>query len=78
MIKDVLYFLAPGSPVLVRMFPPPMYEVPDNALFEITGVLQVLPAWIAAAALARRVLGRRPAPPGVVDGSVDYRTGSMR
>ncbi|WP_437811910.1 hypothetical protein [Sorangium sp. So ce1078] len=77
-LKDALYFLAPGSPVLVRMFPPPTYEVPDNALFEITGVLQVVPAWVAAAALARRVLGRRTARPGAVRPPSAYRMGSMR
>ncbi|WP_437640355.1 hypothetical protein [Sorangium sp. So ce854] len=60
-VKDALYFLAPGSPVLLRLFPPPTYVMPDNALFEITGVLQVVPAWIAATALARRLLGPRAA-----------------
>ncbi|WP_437723800.1 hypothetical protein [Sorangium sp. So ce861] len=89
-LKNALYFLAPGSPVLARMFPPPMYEVPDNALFEITGVLQVVPAWIAAAALARRAVGRwttRPgnaappgeaARPGAIETPGAYRMGSTR
>ncbi|XYH97186.1 hypothetical protein ACMHYB_57040 [Sorangium sp. So ce1128] len=70
-LKDALYFLAPGSPALLRLFPPPVYEMPDDALFEITGVLQVLPAWVAATALARRLVGRRTAHPGSVDRSRD-------
>jgi hypothetical protein len=36
-----------------------IYVMPDNAIFEITGVLQVIPAWVAAAALARRLLDLR-------------------
>lgn len=58
-LKDALYFLAPRSPALLRLFPPPTYVMPDNAIFEITGVLQVIPAWVAAAALARRLLDLR-------------------
>ncbi|MGK4008354.1 hypothetical protein WMF31_37420 [Sorangium sp. So ce1036] len=60
-LKDALYFLAPRSPALLRLFPPPTYVMPDNAIFEITGVLQVVPAWVAATALARRSLGSRTA-----------------
>ncbi len=60
-LKDALYFLAPRSPLLLRLFPSPTYVMPDNAIFEITGVVQVVPAWAAAAALARRLLGRRRA-----------------
>ncbi|WP_437934485.1 hypothetical protein [Sorangium sp. So ce341] len=60
-LKDALYFLAPRSPVLLRLFPPPTYVMPDNVMFEITGVLQVVPAWVAATALARRLLGSRTA-----------------
>ena len=26
-----------------RLFPPPTYEMPNNAFFEVTGVLQIVP-----------------------------------
>ncbi|WP_437733287.1 hypothetical protein [Sorangium sp. So ce1335] len=79
-LKDALYFLAPGSRAFVRLFPPPLYEVPDNALFEITGVLQVVPAWVAAAALARRLLAgrRRVAHAGRAAAVSLHRMGSSR
>jgi hypothetical protein len=34
--------------VMVRLFPPPTYEMPNDAFFEITGMLQVVPAALAA------------------------------
>ncbi|WP_437779111.1 hypothetical protein [Sorangium sp. So ce1097] len=80
-LKDALYFLAPGSPAFVRLFPPSVYEAPDSALFEITGVLQVVPAWVAAAALARRLRVGRPrtaSPGGAVAAGSPQRMGSIR
>jgi peroxiredoxin len=40
------------------MFPPPAYELPNNALFEITRVLQVVPAGMAGRLLYRLVRSR--------------------
>lgn len=37
------------SPTLLhRLFPPPTYELPNDLLFELLGVAQVVPAAIAA------------------------------
>ncbi len=49
-LKNVLYFGHAPRGVLVRLFPSPRYELPNDALFEITGVAQVVPAALAAAA----------------------------
>lgn len=62
-LKNVLY-LAGLSPSHMRaLFPPPMYEMPNDWFFEITGVLHVIPAALTARYLARllpraRVSGR--------------------
>jgi len=46
-IKNLVYFLS--GPQLARgLFPPPAYEMPDNLLFEITGIAQVPLALVAA------------------------------
>lgn len=46
--KDVLYFGGASPAVMRRLFPPPRYEPPDNLFFEVTGVLQVVPAAVTA------------------------------
>jgi hypothetical protein len=46
-VKNVLYFGGASAELLARLFPAPTYEMPSDALFEITGVLQVVPAAIA-------------------------------
>jgi hypothetical protein len=33
---------------MARLFPPPTYEMPNDAFFEVTGILQVVPAALAA------------------------------
>jgi len=58
-LKDVLYFAGASAEQMTRLFPPPRYEMPDDALFEITGVLQVVPAALAARHLYGMVAGRR-------------------
>jgi hypothetical protein len=45
--------------LLRRLFRPPRYELPDDALFEVTGVLQAVPAAITGYCLARLVQERR-------------------
>ena len=62
LVKDLLYF--GGAPVSVvrTLFPAPKYELPNNWLFEITGVLQVVFATMAGIQLAR-LLSHRPRRP---------------
>ena len=72
-VKDLLYF--GGAPVSVvrALFPAPTYELPNNWLFETTGVLQVVFATMAGIQLAR-LLSHRPrrvvAPRPVTDRAV--------
>ena len=72
-VKDVLYFAGLPAERMARLFPPPKYEMPDDALFEITGVLQVVPAALAARHLYRMVAERsdRPAAPVVRPAQVE-------
>jgi hypothetical protein len=48
LVKDVLYFSGASPTVMRRLYPPPRYELPDNVFFEVTGVLQVVPAAVTA------------------------------
>src|SRR5688572_13903588 len=50
-IKNLVYFGGASEPLMVRLFPPPVYEMPDDVLFEITGMLQIVPATVAARCL---------------------------
>jgi hypothetical protein len=47
-VKNALYFGGASPGLLARLFPPPTYEMPNDVFFEITGVLQVVPAAMAA------------------------------
>ena len=40
-VKDALYFSGASLRVMYRLFPPPAYELPNDAFFEITGVQQL-------------------------------------
>jgi peroxiredoxin len=42
LVKDVLYFHGASSALMNRLFPPPTYEMPNDAFFEITGVSQAI------------------------------------
>ena len=56
-LKIALYF-AHTSPVLMaRLFPPPTYEMPNDAFFEVTGVMQVIPGIVTGYYLYRFVQG---------------------
>lgn len=46
-VKDVLDFTGASPELMQRLFPPPTYEMPNDAFFEITGVLQLVPAVMA-------------------------------
>ena len=58
-LKVALYF-AHASPVLMAgLFPPPTYEMPNNAFFEVTGVMQVIPGFVTGYYLYRFVQDRK-------------------
>jgi hypothetical protein len=54
-IKDLLFFHGASVELMVRLFPPPTYEMPNNVFFEATGVAQVIPAAAAVWYLVRFV-----------------------
>jgi len=47
-VKNLLYFGGASSALMMRLFPAPTYEMPNDVFFEITGVLQVVPAALVA------------------------------
>lgn len=57
-VKNLLYFGGASPAHMTRLFPPPTYELPNDAFFEITGVAQVLPAVLAAWYLYRMIQQR--------------------
>ena len=38
-LKNVCYYLSMREEVLLRMYPPPKYELPNDLLFEVSGIL---------------------------------------
>ncbi|MCY1019963.1 hypothetical protein [Pyxidicoccus sp. MSG2] len=52
-LKNVFYFGGASVALLERLFPPPTYELPNDFFFELTGVLQVVPAVLALVQLLR-------------------------
>jgi len=58
-VKDLLYFGARSPALMTRLFPPPLYEMPNDAFFEITGILQVVPGGLAAWYVYRMLQERR-------------------
>ncbi len=69
-LKDLLYFGGLPLAEMVRLFPPPRYEMPNNVFFEITGVLQVVPAVLAAVQLYRMTTPPRSQPLGMPPSTV--------
>ncbi|TQF16204.1 hypothetical protein FJV41_09300 [Myxococcus llanfairpwllgwyngyllgogerychwyrndrobwllllantysiliogogogochensis] len=63
-LKDVLYFGGAPTNLLSQLFPPPTYELPNDVLFELTGVLQPVPAGLALLALVRAFRERWTSGPG--------------
>jgi hypothetical protein len=65
-LKDALYFGGVSRGALLRLFPPPTYELPNDVFFEVTGVLQVVVGWVAArrllALFRQRAAVARPTP----------------
>lgn len=56
-VKNILFFGGVDQSTLLRLYPPPAYHLPDNLLFELTGIVQVIGLW--AAWLAWRVFRTR-------------------
>lgn len=48
LLKNILYFGGASRTVLGRLFPSPQYEMPNDFLFEATGILQFVVAVAAA------------------------------
>lgn len=47
-MKDALYFAGASAALMEQLFPPPLYEMPNDVFFEITGVVQFpLALWAA-------------------------------
>ena len=62
-LKNALYFSGASPPLLARLFPPPVYELPNDGLFEATGILQFVVGLVAGYRLygvIRRGWPRRP------------------
>ena len=57
--KDVLFFAGAPRDLLLRLFPPPAYELPNDVWFEVSGVAQVIPAALTALATVRFVRALR-------------------
>jgi peroxiredoxin len=53
--KNALYFAGAPERLLLTLFPPPTYELPNDPFFELTGVLQLVPAALTAYAFVRLV-----------------------
>jgi len=45
LFKDILYFSGTPLAVMRMLFPPPTYDLPNDLIFEVTGILQILPLW---------------------------------
>jgi hypothetical protein len=69
-LKVALYF-AHTSPVLMaRLFPPSTYEMPNDAFFEVTGVMQVIPGVVTGYYLYRFVQNRNEPPEVAYDSQI--------
>lgn len=58
-LKNALFFGGASPEIMKRFFPPPTYEMPDDVVFEITGVLQLAAGIVAGRQLYRLVAARR-------------------
>ncbi|MFM8551023.1 MAG: hypothetical protein ACKOCD_01720 [Nitrospiraceae bacterium] len=68
-VKDALYVAGAPGPVMRRLFPPPLYEMPNNLLFELTGAAQ-FPLALWAAYETRRLYRTACATNGLPSGNV--------
>ena len=59
-LKNVFFFLGASDTILDKMFPPSMYVMPNNFLFELTGVMQAVifvPLLLQMARLSKKLKG---------------------
>jgi len=59
-LKNVFFFFGASEPILTKMFPPSMYVMPNNFLFEVTGVMQaviLVPLLVQMAKLSKKLKG---------------------
>ena len=59
-LKNVFFFLGASEAIFDKMFPPSMYVMPNNFLFELTGVMQAVifvPLLIQMARLSKKLKG---------------------
>ena len=54
-LKNILYFTTTDRALLARLFPPPTYEMPNDAFFETTGVLQFFVGLVAGWELIKMI-----------------------
>jgi len=52
-LKNLLYFTRVRTSLFSQLFPPPIYEIPGNFVFEFTGILQFIIAIYALVFLLR-------------------------
>lgn len=52
-VKNALFLAGTSTTTMNRLFPPPTYELPNDAIFELTGIAQAIPAWLASLAAIR-------------------------
>jgi peroxiredoxin len=69
-LKNILFLSGAPASVLLRMFPPPTYELPNDAGFEVSGVAQVIPAAFTALALLRFARARGTSASRILPGAV--------
>ena len=73
-VKDALYFAGGSASLMRRLFPAPVYELPNDLFFEVTGVLQLVPAIITGRLLYRFVRGARRTPDARADQTLEHRS----
>ena len=61
-LKNVLYFGGVSPQLMQTMFPAPTYELPNNGVFEVTGMAQIVPAVVGILHLFRLANGWRGLP----------------
>lgn len=67
LLKVALYLGGLPEASLRRLYPAPTYELPNDLIFEATGVLQVVPAALAGYYLVRLLYDHRRTPQGATE-----------
>lgn len=74
-LKVALYYGHASPALMSRLFPPPTYELPNDAFFEITGVLQLALGAFAARQTLRTARERATGPGVSLNGGGPGRSG---